>query len=56
MSRVAIYDMPGKIVLSRKTDAVAYEVINVTGISAEMYFFEVTTDSKQKTIKKLILE
>jgi uncharacterized repeat protein (TIGR01451 family) len=57
ISAISVYDMLGKAILVNKpSGALASETIDVSGISAGIYFLEVTTGNNMKTTKKLIIE
>ncbi|ESU29653.1 hypothetical protein FLJC2902T_01250 [Flavobacterium limnosediminis JC2902] len=57
ISNITIYDISGKIVLSKKFSAlITSETIDLSRVSKGMYLIEVTSKSNLKTIKKLIVE
>jgi uncharacterized repeat protein (TIGR01451 family) len=57
ISNVALYDMLGKTVLSKKPAAGAtVETVDISAVSSGMYFLEVVTDKNIRTVKKLSVE
>jgi len=54
---MAVYDVSGKIIIAQKpTTALSTQTLDLSSVSKGMYLLEVTTDTNQKVVKKLIVE
>jgi len=53
---VFVYDISGKVVLSKKSIDYYTTSVDVSNISSGMYFVEITSDLNNKVTKKLIIK
>lgn len=56
ISSIVVYDVSGKTVFTQQTAGLTTQNIDLSTISKGMYLIEVSTDTKQKVIKKLIVD
>lgn len=56
ITSIAIFDLEGKLIIKNISEGQSISTINISSLSAGIYFVKVTTDKNSATTKKLIVE